>query len=42
MFDRVKSLWYRASPNGCVELCLLRGGDAGIGPLTDAVMGSVD
>jgi hypothetical protein len=37
-----KALWQRASPNGCVEVLPLRGGDAGIGPLTKAVMGSVD
>jgi hypothetical protein len=42
IIDRVNALWYRASPNGCVEVCPLRGGDAGIGPLTDAVMGSAD
>jgi len=42
IIDLVKTLWLRASPNGCVEVCLLRGGDAGIGPFTDAVMGSVD
>jgi hypothetical protein len=38
----VEALWYRASPNGCVEVCPLRKGDAGIGQLTDAVMMSVD
>ena len=37
-----KALWQRASPNGCVDVRPLRGGDAGIGPLTKAVMGSVD
>jgi hypothetical protein len=35
-------LWSRASPDGCVKVFPLRGGDAGIGPLTKAVMGSVD
>jgi len=38
----VKSLWKRASPNGCVEVGLLSRGDTGIGQLTDAVMVSVD
>ena len=38
----VESLWNRASPNGCVEVCLLHGGDAGIGQLTDTVMRSVN
>ena len=38
-FTRV---WMRASPKGCVWVCPLRGGDAGIGPVTKAVMGSVD
>ena len=38
----VEALWYRALPNGCVEVCPLCKGDAGIGPLTDAVMMSVD
>jgi hypothetical protein len=38
----VKTLWKRASPNDCVEVGLLCWGDAGIGPLTDAVMVSVD
>ena len=36
------TLWSRASPNGCVKVSSLRGGDAGIGPLTKAVMGSVN
>jgi hypothetical protein len=36
------ALWSRALPNGCVKVCPLRGGDAGIGPLTKAVMGSVE
>ena len=36
------ALWRRASPKGCVYVFPLRGGDAGIGPLTKAVMGSVD
>ena len=35
-------LWSRASQHGCVKVFPLRGGDAGIGPLTKAVMGSVD
>ena len=38
----VKSLWKRASPNGCVVVGLLSRGDTGIGQLTDAVMVSVD
>ena len=37
-----KALWLRASTDGCVKVFPLRGGDAGIGPLTKAVMGSVD
>ena len=37
-----KALWSRTSPKGCVWVFPLRGGDAGIGPLTNAVMGSVD
>jgi hypothetical protein len=36
------ALWSRASPNGCVKVRPLRGGDAGIGPLMKAVMGSVN
>jgi hypothetical protein len=36
------TLWSRASPNGCVKVFPLRGGDSGIGPLTKAVMGSVN
>jgi hypothetical protein len=35
-------LWSRASPDWCVKVFPLRGGDAGIGPLTKAVMGSVN
>ncbi len=38
----VKTLWKRAASNDCVEVGLLCWGDAGIGPLTDAVMVSVD
>jgi hypothetical protein len=30
-------VWTRASPKGCVWVCPLRGGDAGIGPLTSVV-----
>ena len=37
-----KALWSRTSPKGCVWVFPLRWGDAGIGPLTNAVMGSVD
>jgi hypothetical protein len=35
-------LWSRALPNRCVKVFPLRRGDAGIGPLTKAVMGSVN
>ncbi len=30
------ALWSRASPNGCVKVFPLRGGDAGIGPMLRA------
>ena len=37
-----QALWLRASPGGCFVVDPLRGGETGIGPLTKAVMETVD